>query len=213
MCSSHVDVVAVHGFPLDWNHWTIHEWPDKLAEIRAVTELPRLGLRSRRLHVWRRRGPGVRTAADGRTADGQSSGSTGTACTIFRAPGRPRRGTARPKARPTIATSTWGFCARMARRNSRASIFTSTRPSWVSASGFISRTTGSTTPLRRLQDLGVKYHPDRIQLGRLLPAECARLVRPADESAGAVRCYGHVLLHARAQRHSAASHVASERRE
>jgi len=29
----HMDVVAVHGFPLDWNHWTIHEWPCKLAEI------------------------------------------------------------------------------------------------------------------------------------------------------------------------------------
>src|SRR5436190_59728 len=36
----HVDVVAVYGFPLDWNHWTIHEWPDKLAEIHAVTDLP-----------------------------------------------------------------------------------------------------------------------------------------------------------------------------
>ena len=36
----HLDIVAVHGFPLDWNHWTIHEWPDKLAEIRAVTKLP-----------------------------------------------------------------------------------------------------------------------------------------------------------------------------
>jgi beta-xylosidase len=35
-----MDVVAVHGFPLDWNHWTIHEWPDKLAEIRGVTDLP-----------------------------------------------------------------------------------------------------------------------------------------------------------------------------
>jgi beta-xylosidase len=35
-----VDVVAVHGFPLDWNHWAIHEWPDKLAEIKAVTRLP-----------------------------------------------------------------------------------------------------------------------------------------------------------------------------
>ena len=22
-----LDVVAVHGFPLDWNHWTLHEWP------------------------------------------------------------------------------------------------------------------------------------------------------------------------------------------
>ena len=37
---SHVDAMAVHGFPLDWNHWTIHEWPDKLQEIRHVTDLP-----------------------------------------------------------------------------------------------------------------------------------------------------------------------------
>jgi beta-xylosidase len=36
----HVDVVAVHGFPLDWNHWNIHEWPAKIAEIRAACELP-----------------------------------------------------------------------------------------------------------------------------------------------------------------------------
>ena len=35
-----VDVVAVHGFPLDWNHWRIDEWPSKLEEIRAVTDLP-----------------------------------------------------------------------------------------------------------------------------------------------------------------------------
>jgi beta-xylosidase len=35
-----VDVVAVHGFPLDWNHWTLDEWPAKLDEIRAVTSLP-----------------------------------------------------------------------------------------------------------------------------------------------------------------------------
>jgi beta-xylosidase len=36
----HVDVVAVHGFPLDWNHWQLHEWPSKLEEIRAVTDKP-----------------------------------------------------------------------------------------------------------------------------------------------------------------------------
>jgi beta-xylosidase len=35
-----VDVVAVHGFPLDWNHWQIHEWPARIAEIRQVTSLP-----------------------------------------------------------------------------------------------------------------------------------------------------------------------------
>ena len=31
-----VDVVAVHGFPLDWNLWSIHDWPGKVAEIEAV---------------------------------------------------------------------------------------------------------------------------------------------------------------------------------
>ncbi|HEU5452964.1 MAG TPA: beta-xylosidase [Terriglobales bacterium] len=35
-----VDVVAVHGFPLDWNHWSIHEWPKKIEEVRAVTNKP-----------------------------------------------------------------------------------------------------------------------------------------------------------------------------
>lgn len=35
-----VDAVGVHGFPLDWNHWSIHEWPAKLAEVRAVTHKP-----------------------------------------------------------------------------------------------------------------------------------------------------------------------------
>jgi beta-xylosidase len=35
-----MDVVAVHGFPLDWNLWKIDEWPAKLDAIRAVTRLP-----------------------------------------------------------------------------------------------------------------------------------------------------------------------------
>lgn len=35
-----VDVVAVHGFPLDWNLWPLHAWPDKIAEIEAVTDKP-----------------------------------------------------------------------------------------------------------------------------------------------------------------------------
>ncbi|MFC5068046.1 beta-xylosidase [Flaviflagellibacter deserti] len=36
----HVDVVAVHGFPLDWNLWMIDEWPAKIDEIRRVTDKP-----------------------------------------------------------------------------------------------------------------------------------------------------------------------------
>lgn len=35
-----VDVVAVHGFPLDWNHWSIHDWPKKIDEIQTVTNKP-----------------------------------------------------------------------------------------------------------------------------------------------------------------------------
>ncbi|NPU65660.1 beta-xylosidase [Bradyrhizobium sp. 83012] len=36
----HVDAVAVHGFPLDWNLWKIDEWPAKLAEIQARVSVP-----------------------------------------------------------------------------------------------------------------------------------------------------------------------------
>lgn len=35
-----LDAVAVHGFPLDWNLWQIDDWPAKIDEIRAVTDLP-----------------------------------------------------------------------------------------------------------------------------------------------------------------------------
>lgn len=35
-----IDVVAVHGFPLDWNLWMIDEWPAKLDEIAAASGLP-----------------------------------------------------------------------------------------------------------------------------------------------------------------------------
>ena len=31
-----LDVLAVHGFPLDWNLWPIDEWPMRLDDIRAV---------------------------------------------------------------------------------------------------------------------------------------------------------------------------------
>jgi beta-xylosidase len=35
-----IDVVAVHGFPLDWNLWMIDQWPAKLAEIASAGGLP-----------------------------------------------------------------------------------------------------------------------------------------------------------------------------
>src|SRR5689334_1168899 len=30
-----VDVVAVHGFPLDWNRWHVADWPRRVDSIRA----------------------------------------------------------------------------------------------------------------------------------------------------------------------------------
>lgn len=36
----HLDAVAVHGFPLDWNHWQLNDWPARLEEIKAATNLP-----------------------------------------------------------------------------------------------------------------------------------------------------------------------------
>jgi len=36
----HVEAVAVHGFPLDWNLWKIEEWPLKLAEIQRLVSVP-----------------------------------------------------------------------------------------------------------------------------------------------------------------------------
>jgi beta-xylosidase len=35
-----LQAVGVHGFPCDWNHWQIDEWPGRLASIRDVTALP-----------------------------------------------------------------------------------------------------------------------------------------------------------------------------
>jgi beta-xylosidase len=36
----HIDVLAVHGFPLDWNLWPIDEWPAKVDEIKRLTRAP-----------------------------------------------------------------------------------------------------------------------------------------------------------------------------
>lgn len=35
-----MNAVAIHGFPLDWNHWQLNDWPEKIKEIEAVTDLP-----------------------------------------------------------------------------------------------------------------------------------------------------------------------------
>jgi beta-xylosidase len=112
-----VDVVAVHGFPLDWNLWSIHDWPAKLDEIRAVTPKP----------VWVSE-VGVSTFGAEevqvfglkRTAElliGRAPRFTGIASTTSPAPGPPPPATRRPRAPPTTATSTWACSARTAPRS------------------------------------------------------------------------------------------------
>ena len=36
----YVDAVGVHGFPLDWNHWQLDEWPARLHEAETVSGKP-----------------------------------------------------------------------------------------------------------------------------------------------------------------------------
>jgi beta-xylosidase len=36
----YVNAVGVHGFPLDWNHWQLEEWPDRIAEAAIISGLP-----------------------------------------------------------------------------------------------------------------------------------------------------------------------------
>jgi beta-xylosidase len=35
-----VDAVGVHGFPLDWNHWQLNDWPDRVQEAAEVSGKP-----------------------------------------------------------------------------------------------------------------------------------------------------------------------------
>ena len=63
-----VDIVAVHGFPLDWNHWQVQEWPEKIAEIRAVTKKPVWVSEVGRFVVRGGRGAALRAGAFGGVA-------------------------------------------------------------------------------------------------------------------------------------------------
>jgi len=55
-----IDVVAVHGFPLDWNRWHLDEWPARIETIREVsggkpvwaTEVGASSMVSERLQAW-----------------------------------------------------------------------------------------------------------------------------------------------------------------
>lgn len=35
-----IDAVGVHGFPLDWHAWRLDDWPQRIADMESVTDLP-----------------------------------------------------------------------------------------------------------------------------------------------------------------------------
>ena len=207
-----VDAVAVHGFPLDWNHWQIDEWPAKLAEIRAGDRAAAVGVGGRRLQLRRRGGAGVRPAAHRRAAARAApSGSTGTACTICRRPGRPPRGTARRRGRRTTATSTWASCARTARRSARCA----SSPQLRARAGHLPVDPLRGPAPRRRRPLAASAWASSacapgLSWADSRPPRRRRLVRSADARAGAVRRDGHLLLHARARRRAPPPHQPPE---
>ena len=135
-----VDAVAVHGFPLDWNHWLIDEWPAKLQTIAAATDLPvwvsELGISSfgaEEVQEW-----GLRRSFE--LLHGQAPRLTGTACLICHPPGPPPPGTAKRKALPITGTSTWVYITNTAARNAPPAFSMNSRQNSASANGSTSRT-------------------------------------------------------------------------
>ena len=138
-----LNVVALHGFPLDWNHWQIDEWPERLREIEAATDLP----------IWVSE---VGVSSFG-AEEVQEFGLRRTAELLGGRvprihwyslydlpPGRRRRDIARRKVLLITGTFTWACCARTTPRNAPVSSSINSLPRWESASGFISRIIGST---------------------------------------------------------------------
>jgi len=138
-----MDAVAVHGFPLDWNHWQIDEWPDKLKLIAGATHLPvwvsEVGVSTfgaEEVQAW-----GLGEA--GSCCPDARRESIGTACMICRQRGRRQRATGKPRGRRIIGISIWDCWTSMADRSRRRRCFTSSPRKSGCASGFISRTIGS----------------------------------------------------------------------
>ena len=166
-----IDVVAVHGFPLDWNLWQIDEWPAKVAEIARGHRPAGLGVRGRRLDLRRGGGAGLGAAAHRRAA-----GRPGAAHPLVQ-PLRPAAGLggddAPPRGRGLVLLPPLPHGPAARGRHAQAAaggLRATTRRAWASASGSTSRTTGSTTRCAWMQRLGVAAPAHRALLGRLRSA-------------------------------------------
>jgi len=136
-----VDAVGVHGFPLDWNHWQIDAWPERIAEAAAASGKPvwvtevgasSFGAEEVQLLAW---------SARSNLSVGLPIAYIGTACMTCRRPGRRKHVTRKPRGQPTIGIIISAcFQATEGRNwplsNSRAMV------AWDSANGFILKITG-----------------------------------------------------------------------
>jgi beta-xylosidase len=134
------------AFPLDWNHWQIHEWPERIAEIQAVTHAAGVGDRGRRVHLRRRGGAGVRLEAHGRTAGGRVP-----RIHWYSLYDLPKAWPATTRHREAEGSSYYRhFHMGLLREDGTPKLacaqFPTSRPSSASASGSTTRTTGSTMP-------------------------------------------------------------------
>jgi beta-xylosidase len=135
-----VDGLAVHGFPLDWNLWQIHDWPAKIDEIRAVTTKPvwvsEVGISTfgaEEVQVW-----GLRRTAE--LLVGKAPRIHWYS--LYDLPKAWEATTRHKEAEGSsyYRTSTWGFCARTAPRSQRRRSSLSSHPISGFASGSTSRT-------------------------------------------------------------------------
>ena len=199
----HVDAVAVHGFPLDWNLWQIHEWPDKLDEIRAVTDLP----------VWVSE-VGVSTFG---AEEVQVWGLQRTAeLLIGKAPrihwyslyDLPRAWPATTRHREAEGSSYYRhfYMGLLREDGSPKPAARGSSPAYTPEHGHLPVVPFRGSPARRRGRVDATARrpasAHRPVLGRQLPAERARLVRPADGGARRFRRHRHLLLHAGAPRAS-----------
>ncbi len=160
-----------------------------------------VGLGGRRLHVSapkRCRISGCAAALNCSSA--KRSASTGTACSICRGHGRPPPATARPKGPPTIATSTWAWCARTAlpKRRSRASARYT--PELGICQWFHFEDHRLDDAVRRLKELGVRCVRTGVSWADSFRPNAEAWFDRQMRALEQLRYHHHVLLHARAPR-------------
>ena len=196
----HLDVVALHGFPLDWNLVADRRMAGPLKEIQAVTNLP----------IWVTE-VGVSTFG---AEEVQEFGLQRTAdLLIGRVPrihwyslyDLPRAWEATTRHREAEGSSYYRhFYMGLLREDGSPKLAMRALPRIHARHGHLPVVPFRGPPAGRCRTLaartGCTSPADGVELGRQLPPRCAGVVRPPDAGAGGIRGDGDVLLHAGASR-------------